>query len=297
MQKLHEILTILSLPGMDKATFWQKYSEVPNTSGLDELTEFVLQIDRRNYPMKESNQAWYTADRFLQRLPFYPDVTVFTYVDPEYPQSLRALGNAAPPLLYVRGNPSVLSLPTLGIVGTRQPSQPTLEYGAKIVQRIKQHTDRVIVSGLARGCDRIAHEAAIDAGLKAIAVLPSGVLKITPYSNNDLANKILETGGCLVSEYGLGDEAKQHTYVERDGIIAAISEALLVLEGGVRSGTMHTVDFAEHMGKPLACFLPENAPASHFEGNRYMIQTKGAFGFKNHTGLTQFLEKLDQPAQ
>ncbi len=98
--------------------------------------------------------------------------------------------------------------------------------------------------GLALGCDKIAHETAVNLGKKTIGVLPSGVNVITPAANKGLAERIIETGGCLISEYEPDAGVTKATYVERDAVIAALSDATVVIECGVRSGTMHTVDAA-----------------------------------------------------
>lgn len=103
------------------------------------------------------------------------------------------------------------------------------------------------------GCDKIAHETTALAGKKIVAVLPSGVNVITPTSHKKLANSIIETRGCLLSEYEPNANVTRFTYVERDAVIAALSDATMVIECDVKSGTMHTVDAAEQMKRKLAC--------------------------------------------
>lgn len=86
----------------------------------------------------------------------------------------------------------------------------------------------VVVSGLALGCDKIAHEATVDKGKATIAVLPSGVNIVTPASHKNLAKSILATGGCLISEYEPNVKANRSYFVERDAIVAALSDVTLI---------------------------------------------------------------------
>ena len=114
----------------------------------------------------------------------------------------------------------------------------------------------VVVSGLALGCDKIAHEATVDEGKATIAVLSSGVNIVTPASHKNLAKSILATGGCLISEYETNVKANRSYFVERDAIVAALSDVTFVVECDVKSGTMHTVDAASEYKRRLSCYYP-----------------------------------------
>ena len=110
------------------------------------------------------------------------------------------------------------------------------------MKAVLDSSDRVIVSGLALGCDKIAHETTVLENKVTVAILPSGLNKITPASHKGLAEEIMENGGCLVSEYEPNKKAEKGHFVERDKIVAAFSDINFVIQCGEKSGTMHTVN-------------------------------------------------------
>ena len=123
----------------------------------------------------------------------------------------------------------------------------------------------VVVSGLALGADTVAFKSALKNGNKCIAVLPSGFDNITPRSNLRLAREIVEAGGLLVSEYAPHKRATRATYVARNRIIARLGKGLIVPQFEAKSGTRHTVDFAQQLGRWIAV---QNAD---YSGNRFII--------------------------
>ena len=133
------------------------------------------------------------------------------------------------------------------------------------------NSQRVVVSGLALGCDKIAHQTTVEEGKITIAVLPSGVNVIKPDSNKNLAQNIIKTGGCLVSEYEPNKNVNRGSYVERDKIVAAFSDAIFVVEGGVKSGTMKTVKAANDYQKQIYSYLPDERPEGSYDGNEFIL--------------------------
>lgn len=134
------------------------------------------------------------------------------------------------------------------------------EIWAGIGKNIVSTSDKAVVSGLAFGCDKIAHQTTVDENKITVAVLPSGVDNVSPASNKNLAEKIIETGGCLISEYEPETKVRRGNYVERDRIVAAFSDAVFVVECGVESGTMHTVNFAKEYKRQIYSYLPDERP-------------------------------------
>ncbi len=163
---------------------------------------------------------------------------------PQFPDSLRALDDA-PKSLNVLGN-----MPTgtyVAIVGTRKPTA----YGQQMTYELARELSRagaVIVSGLAYGCDSIAHQAVIDTGGKTVAVLAHGLDRVYPVAHRDLAKAILAYGGALISEYEPGTVPMQFRFIERNRIIAAISRAVIVTEASARSGALFTANRAHQLG-------------------------------------------------
>lgn len=190
-------------------------------------------------------------------------IKILFYDDEEYPDLLRQI--ADPPFaLFVRGNASLLNGPCLSIVGTRRLSQTGRE-AAKSFAKEAALDGYNVVSGLAGGADSYAHLGALDAyydtafegderlsGLgRTIAVLPSAIDNIVPYSNKKLAAQILQSGGCLVSEYAPGMPTNKWQFVARNRIVAGLSEATVVIEAPAGSGALITADFALEDGRDL----------------------------------------------
>lgn len=198
-------------------------------------------------------------------------ISVITALDNDYPSVLSCMGNSKPVILYMRGSVENINKKGIAVVGTRSPSERTLNAGPKIVQTIIDNSDYSIISGLAIGCDTIAHRSAVDNSRCTVAVLPSGLNAITPASNKSLANEILQKNGCLISEYAPNERAQKSFFVRRDTIIAALSDGIVALECGIKSGTMHTIDDGHAMKKPIGCFYPKDAEPS-FDGCKLIIE-------------------------
>lgn len=163
----------------------------------------------------------------------------------------------APTALYYRGtNPNLLLSNTTGtvksvaIVGSRKMSA----YGLAVTEKLSRELANrgiTIVSGLALGVDSAAHRACVAAGGKTIAVLPSNPITIYPASHHGLAEQIVASGGSLVSEYSDATPALKYTFIARNRLIAALADAVLITEAALRSGSLHTAEFALDLGKPV----------------------------------------------
>ena len=123
-----------------------------------------------------------------------------------------------------------------------------------------------------------------------MAVLPGDVHKIKPASHKKLAQDIIKTGGCLVSEYEPRTRVQKGNYVERDKIVAALSDAIFVVECGVKSGTMHTVNFASDYERPIYSYLPDERPEESYDGNEFIIKDKNGIKVTN---IEEFLSDLE----
>lgn len=169
---------------------------------------------------------------------------------PEYPPALNE-GMPSPPLvLYVQGEISALQRDGVAVVGTRRPT-PEGEQLARRLGLDLASLSLVVVSGLATGIDGAAHRGCLDEGGATVAVLAHGLQTIQPPGHRKLAKSILDAGGALVSEYPWGVPARKHTFVPRNRIIAGLSQATVVVEGGVKSGARHSADFAFDYGRAV----------------------------------------------
>jgi len=185
-----------------------------------------------------------------------------------------------PKQLYYRGElEDCLSQPCLAIVGSRKLSQ----YGRAVTNKLAREASEqgiTIVSGLALGMDGVAHQAAIDARGKTIAVLPSGLDKIYPASHHHLANQLIDSGGALVSEYESSSTyAFKGNFIARNRIISALSDAVLLIEATAGSGSLHTAGFAKEQGKLLLA-VPGPITSPQSEGTNNLIK-QGAIPITN----------------
>ncbi|MDD5252143.1 MAG: DNA-processing protein DprA [Patescibacteria group bacterium] len=163
----------------------------------------------------------------------------------DYPPLLAQIPDA-PILLFVRGNPDALrAKPAIAAIGTRKMTT----YGVAVVSLIVRPVATAganIVSGLALGCDAACHEAALQANATTVAVLGTGVdaASVGPITNARLAERIIEAGGALVSEYAPGADGLKHHFPERNRIIAGLTKATLVIEAAEKSGSLITAFLA-----------------------------------------------------
>lgn len=178
------------------------------------------------------------------------DVSVFTWYDEAYPRNLKEIPNP-PPVLYVRGALLPDDEWAVALVGTRKLSP----YGKQATEKITQglvEANLTIVSGLALGVDRIAHQSALEAGGRTIAVLANGVEVPYPQANRKLAEDIIARGqGAVVSDYPIGTRPEATNFPPRNRIISGLSLATVITEAGERSGALITAQFALEQGREV----------------------------------------------
>ncbi len=219
------------------AAAWHADDAAMAAAGLDARSAAGLRAARQNLDL----------DAELTRVRA-AGVTPLALPDPAYPPLLRMIP-APPPLLYARGVIAPADQRAIAIVGTRRPSH----YGREAARRLARDLAAAgitIVSGLALGIDTIAHTAALEAGGRTIAVLASGVDRIYPERNRDLAERICAQGA-LISDYPLGTPPAPLNFPPRNRIIAGLSLATVVVEASESSGALITVQFALDQGREV----------------------------------------------
>ncbi|MEX0720646.1 MAG: DNA-processing protein DprA [Balneolaceae bacterium] len=165
---------------------------------------------------------------------------IITLADPEYPPLLKQIYD--PPLLFwMKGNPEALNLPGIAVVGTRNPSPYGKKMAVKITTELAEQ-GLCIFSGLAYGIDSIAHKAALDVNAPTVAVLGSGIDNLYPQKNANLANEIIRKGGAVISEFPLGAKPDAGNFPVRNRIVSGMSLGVLVIESGIKGGSMITAD-------------------------------------------------------
>lgn len=192
--------------------------------------------------------------------------------DPSYPDVLRHVSGPPKELFWIGENPANwLYLPKLAIVGSRKISA----YGKQVTTKFAAQTAQAgatIISGLAFGVDAAAHHATIDAGGVAVAVLPTPLDKISPVGNQQLARRVLENGGTLISEYPKGADVFVTNFVARNRIVAGLCDVLLITEAAINSGSLHTAKFALEQGKTVMA-VPGSIHSPTSEGCNNLIKS------------------------
>jgi len=193
-------------------------------------------------------ESFKRAEKELDGVRKIANCSLLNWTEPEYPQNLLQIYDP-PVLLYVRGDPQVLNLPSLSIVGTRRPTL----YGTQMAQRLGRELAArglLVVSGMARGIDAIGHQGAMDAQGRAIGVLGTGIDICYPKENKKLYEKVLERGAIL-SEFPLRTHPAPENFPVRNRIVAGMPLGVVVIEGAQYSGSLITARLAMEFGREV----------------------------------------------
>jgi len=189
--------------------------------------------------------------------------------NPKFPSLLKEIPN--PPLkIYVLGELPDKEMPKIAIVGTRKATSQGRLIAKEMARKLSE-MGFVVVSGLAMGIDSAAHEGAVAAKSKTIAVLACGLDTIYPRQNENLAKKILELGGAIISEYPIGTPALAHQFLERNRIISGLSIATIVIEVPRESGALVTARLAAEQGREVFV-LPGPINHPNYYGSHKLIR-------------------------
>ncbi|MDE2821768.1 MAG: DNA-processing protein DprA [Chloroflexota bacterium] len=192
---------------------------------------------------------------------------IVSFADPAYPRLLREIADR-PLVLYVRGKLSEAEAKTIAVVGTRKPSKYGWDAARTVSQSLAQH-NVTIVSGLAHGIDSAAHRGALEGG-RTIAVMATGIDRVYPADNAELAEQIASKGA-LVTEMPLGTAPLGKNFPQRNRIISGMSLGVLVAEAPEKSGALNTVSHAIDQGRDVFA-LPHNIFSKTGRGSNALIQ-------------------------
>ena len=202
-------------------------------------------------------------------------ISIIPYLSDLYPSQLKELDS--PPInLYIDGSTdAIMGDKNIAIIGTRNPGKETESLAPSLCQYISQKAT-CIVSGLAIGCDTIAHNACLNSGTVTTAVLPCGIDQIYPKQNAELAREIKHSGGCLISEYEPGIKPQKSYFVARDRIQAGISHSIVLLQSTIDGGSMHAMRTMQTIRRPYSAISPPTGRADDYQwsGNAQLIQEK-----------------------
>jgi DNA processing protein len=260
------LLAISGVKGVGPATL-KKIATLPNffDLGVEALCAGVPQFGRA-LGAQDPMVAWQAAQAWMEEqvaLAEKHEARIISPIDEAYPR-LLAETRDDPFLLYVKGQLSAAPEKSVAIIGTREPTR----HGELVAERITQffvEQKWSVVSGLALGCDSIAHKAAVKAGGHTVAVLAHGLQTIAPSRHKQLAQDILDCGGALVSEYPFGQGVQASQFVKRDKTQAGMAQGVVMVQSDIKGGSLHASRAAIGYERWLAVPYPTPRDCEHQE--------------------------------
>ncbi len=276
---LEALILLSSLKTFGPATYW-KLHELGWPA--DEVLDLPLNELRRCMKRPLAEQILrLTRDQFsnAKKLVDYTKrwceqhhVSLLQFDHPHYPPLLKEI-KTAPPLLYVQGNTELLLDPQLAVVGSRSASKAGRRNAFELSACLAK-SGMSINSGLALGIDAQAHLGALSVNGGTVAVIGSGIDKIYPRSNLQLAEKIVAGGGCIVSEFPLGTAPQPQNFPRRNRIISGMSLGTLVVEAALKSGSLITARYALEQNREVFA-MPSSIQNPMAKGCHALIKDGG----------------------
>lgn len=297
------LITIQQLNGFGNKTIL-KLSKALTAKTIDDLCEEWQSLKGKKYikvtelDLRRANQI---ACRIIEASEF-EGIGIISYFEDTFPEIMKTCvdedGKLNPPIvLYYRGDIKALKKPGVAVIGTREPTSIGMKAGYFFAGELANKGFN-IVSGLAVGCDTTGHEGALSVGGTTTAFLANSLAwkDIYPQENVELAHRIVENGGLLLSEYPLGYKGGKYAFVSRDRLQSGLSYATLVVQTGERGGTMHAVNSTLASNKPLyAIKYNHDADLQHqkVQGNIMLLNEGKAMPF-NTQNLSENIEFLNK---
>ena len=213
----------------------------------------------------------------------------------DYPKRLLNCYDS-PTLLYYKGEADLNSEKIIAVIGTRNHT----EYGKQVTEKlIRELTEQnvVVVSGLAYGIDAIAHKAAVKNNLKTVGVLAHGLDQVYPSQHTGLAKEMLQAGGGLLTEFRSKTKPDKHNFPTRNRIVAGMSDATIVIETGIKGGSMITAELANNYNKDVFAY-PGSVNDGKSAGCNYLIKNNKAVLLTDAQELIELMnwEETNRPS-
>lgn len=283
------ILTLQQLKGIGNKTIFKICeSENSSISDIDEVYDVLKKQKGKkfeNLVKDDIMDANSYAKRIIEKSE-EANIGLISYYDAGYPDILKRTideeGRLDPPLLlWYRGDISIIELPAIAVIGTREATPEGISGGTYIAGEFAKQGFN-IVSGLAIGCDTCGHRGALNVGGKTTAFLANGLDhdSIYPSENQELAEEIVNKGGLLLSEYAIGQTVNKYSLVARDRLQAGLSLATLVIQTGIKGGTMHAAITTLKAEKPLYTMKFKDESINNHEkclGNAHLVKQGAKF--------------------
>ena len=292
------LLSLISLPGVGSKTALKFYSSLTDKTE-DEDTLFdqirIFRDEGNKFPDVSKSMitlAFSKTESWVEKSLSLNHKIISIY-DDNYPSRLKTIENP-PVVIFVKGNlKAIASEKAAALIGTRNASKLGLNTALKIGMKMGENSI-VVVSGLAIGCDTEGHKGCLEKNGIGIGVLAHGLDNIYPSASKGLSEKLIESGGLLLTEYPPGTTPTKYSFVERDRVQSGLSDFVFVAETSEKSGTMHTVKFAEDQRRPLVCLdFPEDAyDQGVASGNKMLIKEDRAIPYSLDEDFSELLDRI-----
>jgi DNA processing protein len=248
--------------GNSEAVFHEKVDALAKIPGIGTITaEQIVSADVFKKAEAEIN--------FIEK----NQITALFYLDEKFPRRLKHY-DSCPILIYFKGNSDLNPLRSVGIVGTRRPTELGKIVTEKITEGLLPYGPSII-SGLAFGIDGIAHRKSLECGLNTVGILGHGLDKVYPPEHRDLARKMIEGNGGLITEFCHGTKPDKVNFPMRNRIIAALCDAVIIIESKESGGSIITCEFANDFNKDVFA-VPGKPSDEYSRGCNAMIKQNKA---------------------
>lgn len=290
----NERIAFLALSTLKGVGFWTLHQIATANSGFNDnftnsLEKYLRLEDGSTADIPEIREKlWQRGIKLNAELEKINVVLVFKGED-RFPPKLACIEDP-PKWIFIQGNILNLNSTTVGIVGSRKPSEDGL-FLTRLLLSSLSRSSIATVSGLALGIDQLAHLESIKYGLPTIAVLGTGINECYPRGSEPVRDLILKNGGTIISEYLPNQSYSGENFVRRNRLQAALSDTLIPVEWKIKSGTAHTVAFAwKYRKKIINIYLPKTfseRPELIFSSRTY-----GAYDFEMPLAIPEMLERI-----
>jgi DNA processing protein len=281
-------LALSLVPGIGGHTFKQLISYIGSAKDVLEANPSKIQripgIGLQTYYLLRENASTQKAEKVIRACE-KQDIRILFHSDKDFPRRLNAIHDA-PAVIYTSGNMNLNPDKAVSIVGTRNASRYGMQVTEELVEALKVHKAS-IVSGMAYGIDICAHKAAMKENLETIGVLAGGLDKIYPAVHKRQAAKMLDCGG-IISEHPPGIIPDAPKFPARNRIIAALSDATIVVEAAEKGGALITAELANGYNKDVFA-VPGNVHSQYSKGCNNLIRDNKAILLTSISDLEYYL--------
>lgn len=292
------VLFLMQVNGISRKTIYKNFQLEAGEYTLEDIQDIIKQtaINTKKISVPSIKELRVAYDEYKAIIERSNElgIRIYSFLDHDFPIKLRKIADP-PAVVYALGNVKCLDEKAVAVIGTREP----MEHGAKIAEELGYVLGRegyTVVSGLAYGCDKFGHMGCLRAKGKTVAVMAGGLDKVYPAQHKDLAQEIVESEGCLISEYPVNSKMYKNYFIERDRLQSGLSEGLIIVETDVEGGTWHTIEYAKEYGRRIGCYKhPSKYDFNRkTKGNQLLLQEKETFGIENADDLLKYRKLIDQ---